>query len=203
MGRTAQVERATAETRVCVTLDLDGSGRAEISTGIGFFDHMLRQLAQHGLLDLTVRAQGDLAVDGHHTVEDTGIVLGQALARALGEQTGVARYGTAVVPMDEALVLAALDVGGRAFCACEVAVPTAGIGDFDSQLLPEFLRAFCQHGGVTLHVRQLAGSNGHHIVEAVFKALGRALRAAVRRDARVQGVMSTKGVLGEAASDEE
>lgn len=202
MARTAEVRRDTAETKVYVALDLDGTGQGEISTGIGFFDHMLQQLAKHGLLDLTVRVQGDLAVDGHHTVEDTGIVLGQALTRALGDKAGVVRYGTAVVPMDEALVLAALDVGGRAFCACDVAAPVERIGDFDCQLLPEFLRAFCQHGGVTLHVRQLAGSNGHHILEASFKALGRALAAAVRRDDRIQGVMSTKGVLGGVRGDE-
>lgn len=195
MVRTAEVERQTAETKVRVALNLDGAGRGDISTGIGFFDHMLQQLARHGLFDLTVQARGDLHVDGHHTVEDTGIVLGQALAQALGDKTGLVRYGTAFVPMDEALVMVSLDLGGRAFCACDVVVPVAKIGDFDGQLLPEFLRAFCQHGGVTLHVHQLAGSNGHHIVEAVFKALGRALAAATRRNERIQGVMSTKGIL--------
>lgn len=196
MERTATVSRATAETDIEVTVNLDGSGRAEVSTGIGFFDHMLTAFARHGRIDLAVRVAGDLQVDGHHTVEDTGIVIGQALAEALGEKAGITRYGSAFVPMDEALVLAALDISGRGQLHWAVEVPFGMVGDFDTQLAREFFLALAANAGITLHVRQQAGDNVHHIFEAAFKAAGRALRQAVAIDAALAGeVPSTKGCL--------
>lgn len=196
MERTATVSRATAETDIEVTVNLDGSGRAEVSTGIGFFDHMLTAFARHGRIDLAVRVAGDLQVDGHHTVEDTGIVIGQALAEALGEKAGITRYGSAFVPMDEALVLAALDISGRGQLHWAVEVPFGMVGDFDTQLAREFFIALAANAGITLHVRQQAGDNVHHIFEAAFKACGRALRQAVAIDAALAGeVPSTKGCL--------
>lgn len=196
MERMATVSRATAETDIEVTVNLDGSGRAEVSTGIGFFDHMLTALARHGRMDLAVRVAGDLQVDGHHTVEDTGIVIGQALAAALGDKAGIARYGSAFVPMDEALVLAALDISGRGQLHWAVEVPFGMVGDFDTQLAREFFIALAANAGITLHVRQQAGDNVHHIFEAAFKACGRALRQAVAIDAALAGeVPSTKGCL--------
>ncbi|WP_304622597.1 imidazoleglycerol-phosphate dehydratase HisB [Pelosinus baikalensis] len=195
MMRTATMKRQTAETNISTTLNIDGTGKSEIATGIGFFDHMLLLLTKHGFMDLQLIAQGDLQVDGHHTVEDTGIVLGQALAKALGDKSGIKRYGTAFVPMDEALAMVSLDISGRPFLVFDVAIPSERIGDFDSELTEEFLRALSVHAGLTLHVRLLSGKNSHHIVEAIFKALGRALDEAASIDERIVGVMSSKGML--------
>jgi len=195
MSRTASLERITGETAIKVSLNLDGSGQSQIATGIGFFDHMLILFSKHGLFDLTVTANGDIYVDGHHTVEDTGIVLGQALAQALGDKAGIKRYGTAFVPMDEALAMVSLDISGRPFLVFDAALPSEQVGQFDSELTEEFLRALSVHAGLTLHVRLLSGKNTHHIIEAIFKALGRALDEATRQDDRIKGVMSTKGML--------
>lgn len=195
MARTAEISRKTAETDIQVILNLDGSGNARVSTGIGFFDHMLNLWTKHGLFDLSLKTKGDLEVDSHHTVEDTGIVLGQALSKALGDKQGIKRYGTAFVPMDEALAMVSLDISGRPYLVFDVAIPTERIGSFDSEMTEEFLRALAAYAGLTLHVRLLAGKNAHHIVEAVFKALGRALDAATCQDERIVGVMSTKGML--------
>lgn len=193
--RTAEIKRQTAETDIRIDLAIDGTGKSEIATGIGFFDHMLILFARHGLFDLHVTVNGDLHIDGHHTVEDAGIVLGQALVKALGDKSSIKRYGTAFVPMDEALVMVSLDISGRPFLAFDVDIPTERIGTFDSELTEEFLRALSVHAGLTLHVRLMAGKNAHHIVEGVFKALGRALDEATRKDERIVGVMSTKGML--------
>lgn len=195
MSRTACIERVTGETAIKVTLTIDGSGQTQVSTGIGFFDHMLTLLGKHGLFDLVAEAKGDLEVDGHHTVEDMGIVLGQALAKALGDKTGIKRYGTAFVPMDEALAMVSLDVSGRPYLVFEAVLPSERVGQFDSELTEEFLRAMSIHAGLTLHVRLLSGKNTHHIIEAIFKAFGRALDEATRQDDRIKGVMSTKGIL--------
>lgn len=193
--RKTTLERQTGETRISVSLCLDGGGSSTVSTGIGFFDHMLTLWAKHGLFDLALQADGDLAVDAHHTVEDCGIVLGKAIAACLGEKQGIRRYGTVILPMDEALIMVALDISGRPFLDCELELPAARLGEFETELVEEFLRALAVNAGLTLHVRQLAGRNTHHIIEAIFKALGRALDDATRIDARVQGVPSTKGVL--------
>jgi imidazoleglycerol-phosphate dehydratase len=193
--RSAKVERKTNETDVTVEVRLDGDGGFSGKTGVGFFDHMLAHVARHGLLDLEVRASGDLHVDDHHTVEDVGIAFGQALSQALGDRTGIVRYGHSIVPMDEALVLCALDISGRGFSVCELQPAVERIGGFATEMVPEFFRAVAHNAGITLHVRQLAGSNGHHVVEAAFKAFGRALGQAVVQSERVKGVPSTKGVL--------
>jgi imidazoleglycerol-phosphate dehydratase len=195
MTRAAEVRRQTAETDVRVSLDLDGAGRATIQTGVGFFDHMLTLLAAHSRIDLEVEARGDLATGSHHTVEDTGIVIGQALDRALGDRAGIERYGLAVRPMDECLAQAAVDISGRPFLACDVPLPATVVGGFETDLLSEFLRGLANHAGLTLHVRLLAGENPHHVIEACFKAVARALRAAVAVDPRQPGVPSTKGTL--------
>lgn len=195
MSRTASLERITGETAVKVTWELDGSGQSQITTGIGFFDHMLTLLCKHGLFDLMVTAKGDTYVDGHHTVEDTGIVLGQALAKALGDKTGIKRYGTAFVPMDEALAMVSLDISSRPYLVFDAVLTNEQVGQFDSELTEEFLRALSVHAGLTLHVRLLSGKNTHHCIEAIFKALGRALDEATRQDDRIKGVMSTKGML--------
>lgn len=195
MERVGSVDRKTTETDIKLTVGLDGSGQAEIATGVGFFDHMLVLFARHGLFDLDARVNGDLHVDAHHTVEDTGIVLGQALARALGDKKGIRRYGTAFVPMDEALAMVALDVSGRPFLQYDVEAPACVIGSYAGELTEEFLRALTVNAGLTIHVRLLAGRNAHHIHEAIFKALGRALAEATRVDERIVGVMSSKGVL--------
>jgi imidazoleglycerol-phosphate dehydratase len=194
-ARKASRERTTSETTIHLALDLDGSGAYAISTGVGFFDHMLSHVAKHGLIDLDVSADGDLHVDSHHLVEDVGIVLGEALAQAAGDKAGIVRYGHALVPMDEALVLVALDLSGRPFTAVDVAMPQGKVGEFDTELLVEFLRALAVSGGITLHVQKLAGTNCHHILEATFKALGRALDMALRLDPRRGDIPSTKGVL--------
>jgi imidazoleglycerol-phosphate dehydratase len=196
MSRVGEASRRTGETDVRVRVNLDGTGKAEAKTGVGFFDHMLTALARHALLDLTVAATGDLHVDGHHTVEDVGIVLGQALAQALGERRGIRRYGEATVPLDDALARAVVDVSGRPFLAYHADPPTwQMLGDYDVALTPEFFRGLATHGGLTVHVDLLRGQNAHHVVEAVFKAAARALGAAVTLDPRVTDIPSTKGVL--------
>ncbi|NLV91529.1 MAG: imidazoleglycerol-phosphate dehydratase HisB [Firmicutes bacterium] len=192
--RRGSVDRKTLETDISVTLDLDGRGQAQVCTGIGFFDHMLTAFAKHSGFDLTVTAAGDLEVDGHHTVEDVGISLGQALRQAVHAGKGIARFGEATVPMDEALVQAVLDISGRAYLAWDVPYRAPMIGDFDTQLTVEFFRAFVHNAAITLHVRKLAGENDHHIVEAAFKAVARALGAACRRTGSDE-VLSTKGSL--------
>lgn len=194
--RRASLTRQTAETDISVELDLDGTGQRNMATGIGFFDHMLDQLARHALWDASITAQGDLHIDDHHTVEDTGIVLGQALSQALGDKRGIRRYGACLLPMDDALVRAALDLSGRPYLVWNVALPTAKIGSFDTELVREFFQAFSTHGGITLHVDMLHGLNSHHIAEASFKAVARALRDALETDPRQAGsIPSTKGSL--------
>ncbi len=194
--RKAEISRKTTETEIEIRLDLDGTGRHSCATGIGFFDHMLDQLARHGMLDLQVKATGDRHIDDHHTVEDTGIALGRALAQALGDKRGIRRYGSCLLPMDETLVRAALDLSGRPFLVWKVDFPTEKIGTFDTQLVREFFTAFAMNGGVTLNVAMLDGANSHHIAEACFKAVARALREAVEPDPRAAGaVPSTKGTL--------
>lgn len=195
MSRAARIERATQETRIALALDLDGKGQCQVSTGVGFFDHMLTLLARHSLIDLQVEAQGDLHIDSHHTVEDVGIVLGKALAQALGDKAGIRRYGSATVPMDESLVTSAVDLSGRSFCVWQVEVADVLLGNFSSQLAEEFWRAVSSQGAFNLHVICHHGHNTHHIIEAVFKATARALRQAVESDPRMTGVPSTKGVL--------
>jgi imidazoleglycerol-phosphate dehydratase len=195
MPRTATIRRETGETRIHLALDLDGAGRAEVATGVGFFDHMLTLLARHSLIDLTVEAHGDLHVDPHHTVEDTGICLGQALAEALGDKAGIRRYGSATVPMDEVLVTAAVDLSGRPFCVWHADIPLEILGTFNAPLAEEFWRAVAARAALNLHVLCHHGRNTHHIVEGVFKAVARALRQAVEKDPRMTGVPSTKGVL--------
>ena len=195
-ARQARVERTTKETEIAISLNLDGAGATTIDTGIGFFDHMLEAFGRHGLFDLDVKAKGDLYVDGHHTVEDTGIVLGQAFAKALGDKRGIVRFGSLALPMDEALVLAAVDISGRGALYWDADVPYAMLGAFDSTLAKEFFIAFAANAGITLHVKGLAGENAHHIVEATFKAVARALRAAVSIDPRCADELpSTKGAL--------
>jgi imidazoleglycerol-phosphate dehydratase len=195
MSRRGEIRRTTAETDVHVVVDLDGSGAVDVSTGVGFFDHMLTLLARHSLIDLQVETRGDLATGSHHTVEDTGIVIGQALDRALGDRAGIERYGQALVPMDECLAEAAIDISGRPFTACEVPLPATVVGGFETDLLEEFLRGLANHAKLTLHVRLLAGENSHHVIEVCFKAVARALRAAVAPNPRSPGVPSTKGSL--------
>ena len=194
--RRAKITRETAETQIEVELDLDGSGRYDNRTGVGFFDHMLDQLARHSLIDLTVRARGDLHIDDHHTVEDTGIAIGQALAQALGDKRGIRRYGACILPMDDARVMAALDLSARPWLGWSLDLPTQKIGSFDTELVREFFQALATHGGITLHVEKQAGINSHHIVEAAFKAVARALREALETDPRkADAIPSTKGAL--------
>jgi len=194
--RTAEQSRKTRETQIRVRLNLDGSGRAQVKTGIGFFDHMLEALARHGLLDLQVECMGDLQVDGHHTVEDVGIVLGQALAQALGDRAGIRRYADAAVPLDESLVRVAMDISGRPFLAYHVEIAKwQMLGDYDVFLTPEFFRALVHNAGLTVHMDLVRGDNPHHIVEAAFKAFARALYEAAGLDPRVSGIPSTKGAL--------
>ena len=196
MSRVGEIRRSTKETEIHVRVELDGRGEAAVRTGLGFFDHMLDALARHGLLDLTVEAQGDLHVDGHHTVEDTGIALGMAIERALGDRAGIRRYGDAHVPLDEALVRAVVDVSGRPYLHYAVDIPKwQMLGDYDVFLTPEFFRALVLNAGLTAHIDLLRGDNPHHIVEAAFKAFARALDAATALDPRVLGVPSTKGTL--------
>jgi imidazoleglycerol-phosphate dehydratase len=196
MPRVAELARRTNETDLRVRVDLDGSGEASVHTGIGFFDHMLTALARHGLLDLTVEARGDLHVDGHHTVEDTGIVLGRAVAQALGDRAGIRRYADALVPLDEALVRCVIDVSGRPFLSYHIEIPKwQMLGDYDVFLTPEFFRALVLNAELTVHLDLIRGDNPHHIVEAAFKAFARAFDAATASDPRVVGAPSTKGVL--------
>jgi len=193
--RIANITRNTKETSVEVSLNIDGTGEANIDTGIGFFDHMLTLFAKHGLFTLNVKAAGDIQVDGHHTVEDVGIVLGQAMAEAAGNKFGIQRYGQIYLPMDEALALVVVDFSGRSYLAMEAEMGRGCVGGFDVELLEEFLRAFAFNAGLTLHVRLLAGRNRHHMIEAVFKGLGRALAQSLAVDPRVQGIPSSKGCL--------
>jgi imidazoleglycerol-phosphate dehydratase len=193
--RTASIDRKTSETAIKMTLSLDGEGNSDVRTGIPFFDHMLTLFARHGLFDMTVEAKGDIEVDFHHTVEDTGIALGQALAKALADKKGIRRYGSAYVPMDEALARVVVDCSGRPFLAYEAPRGVEAIGLFPFQLVEEFLRALAVNAGLTLHVSILAGRDAHHMAEGIFKALGRALDIAVSHDERVKGIPSTKGVL--------
>ncbi|MGE0070312.1 MAG: imidazoleglycerol-phosphate dehydratase HisB [Thiomonas sp.] len=193
---TAQVSRSTAETQITVSINLDGTGVSKLSTGVGFFDHMLDQIARHGLIDLDIQAKGDLHIDAHHTVEDVGITLGQALARAIGDKKGIRRYGHAYVPLDEALSRVVIDFSGRPGLEWQVPFTRAMIGEFDVDLAHEFFQGLVNHAAITVHVDNLRGDNAHHQCETVFKAFGRALRAAAERDPRMGGVVpSTKGSL--------
>ena len=195
MSRTAEVSRKTGETDIQIKLDLDGSGVCDIDTGVPFFDHTLNAFGRHGQFDLTVHAVGDVEVDAHHTVEDTGIVLGEAFCQALGDKAGITRFADSTIPMDETLVMAAVDISGRGQAYCDLPVPTERVGAFDTELAVEFFYAFARDAKLTLHVRELAGENSHHIIEAAFKAVGRAMRFACEMDPRVKGVPSTKGTL--------
>ena len=193
--REAALTRRTSETEITLSVALDGDGGSEVVTGVGFFDHMLTHIARHGLLHLSVRASGDLHIDDHHTVEDIGIALGQALRDAIGDKAGITRYGFSLLPMDEALVSCALDWSGRGLLVHDFGFPSPKIGTFDTELVPEFFRAVAANAGLTLHFEQRRGTNSHHIAEAAFKAFGRALDMAKRQDSRVGGIPSTKGVL--------
>ncbi len=194
--RSATVTRNTAETKIIVEVNLDGTGQYDNQTGVGFFDHMLDQLARHSLIDMKVRCEGDLHIDDHHSVEDVGIALGQALTQAMGDKRGIVRYGACLLPMDDALVRAALDLSARPFLVWNVDLPTSKIGTFDTELVREFFQAFSTHGGITLHVDMLHGINSHHIAEAAFKAVARALRDALEVDPRkADAIPSTKGAL--------
>jgi imidazoleglycerol-phosphate dehydratase len=195
--RKASIERKTTETAIAASVDLDGTGTYDIKTGMGFLDHMLEQLARHSLIDIKIRAKGDLHIDFHHTTEDTGIALGQVLAKALGERKGIMRYASLHLPMDETLTRAAIDVSGRPYLVWNVAFSRPKIGDFDTELVREWFRAFAMNAGITLHVETLYGDNNHHIAESCFKALARALREAIAIDPRQKGrIPSTKGSLG-------
>ena len=194
--RQASVERNTKETQISATVNLDGQGRYEVETGIGFLDHMLEQLSRHSLIDVALNAKGDLHIDGHHTTEDSGIALGQAVAKALGDRKGIRRYGEALVPMDETLTRVALDASNRPYLIWKVAIPRDKLGTMDTELFKEWFQAFAQHAGLTLHVENLYGENSHHIVESCFKGLARALRQAIEVDPRqAEAVPSTKGSL--------
>ena len=194
--RPAEINRMTAETQITVRLDLDGKGGSDIQTGVGFLDHMLQLFAKHGKFDLGIRCSGDTFVDDHHTVEDVGIALGEAFAQALGDKKGINRYGSAVIPMDEALILTAVDFSGRSYLGFALDIPTAKVGTFDTELVEEFWQGFTRNAACTLHTRQLAGTNSHHIIEGAFKSAARAMREAVKIDeAFAEEIPSTKGVL--------
>ncbi|MBQ9058672.1 MAG: imidazoleglycerol-phosphate dehydratase HisB [Atopobiaceae bacterium] len=195
MSRIAKITRTTSETDIVIKLDLDGTGQVNVETGVPFFNHMMNALGRHGLLNLEVQAQGDIEIDAHHTVEDTGIVLGQAIKQALGDKAGISRFADVVIPMDETLVMAAIDISGRGELFWDVEIGPERVGTFDTELGQEFFCGLAREAGITLHIRKIAGSNAHHILEACFKAFGRALRFACEPDARVQGVPSTKGCL--------
>ncbi|GAA6294185.1 imidazoleglycerol-phosphate dehydratase HisB [Enterocloster asparagiformis] len=195
MERIATIERNTSETKIKCTLNLDGSGKADIHTGIGFFDHMMNSFTRHGFFDLSLQVEGDLEVDTHHTVEDTGIVLGQAIARAVGDKQGITRYGSQILPMDEALVMCALDLCGRPYLVCDLTLDREKVGDLETEMVREFFYAVSYGAAMNLHIRQMSGANNHHIIEAAFKAFARALDAACAIDPRVSGVLSTKGAL--------
>ena len=194
--RNAEINRKTAETDIALKLELDGKGVSNIDTGVGFLDHMLTLFAKHGRFDLTVKCEGDTYVDDHHTVEDIGIALGEAFSQALGDKKGINRYGSAIIPMDESLILTAIDFSGRCYLGFDLDIPTAKVGTFDTELVEEFFRAFARSAAVTLHVKQLAGTNSHHIIEGAFKSFARSLKAAVRIDPDLAGeIPSTKGTL--------
>lgn len=193
--REATIERNTKETQISMTLNLDGSGKAEISTGIGFFDHMLNNFARHGLFDLTLHVTGDLEVDTHHTIEDVGIVLGKAIREAVGEKKGIVRYGSKILPMDEALILCALDLCGRPYLVYDLTLDREFVGDLETEMIKEFFYAVSYAGEMNLHVKQLSGANNHHIIEGAFKAFAKALDEATQLDRRIDGVLSTKGSL--------
>jgi len=195
MGRSAHISRKTNETDVSIKLDIDGSGKCEADTGIGFFNHMLSLFSRHGLFDISIKATGDLCVDAHHTVEDVGITLGQAFKEALGSKNNIKRYGTSFVPMDESLAMVVVDLSGRPFLVFDAKFTSDRIGEMDTELVEEFFRALAFNAGITLHIKAFYGSNNHHIAEAIFKAFGRALDEATSVDSRIEGVMSTKGVL--------
>lgn len=195
MSRTATIERNTKETKIKATLNLDGSGKSEAATGIGFFDHMLAGFSRHGFFDLTMRVNGDLEVDGHHSVEDAGIVLGTAIKEALGDKAGIKRYGSFLLPMDDALCLCAVDLCGRPYFAFDCTFSVERVGELDTELVREFFYAVSYSAGMNLHIKMISGENAHHMIEAMFKAFGKALDEAVSRDPRVKGVLSTKGSL--------
>lgn len=195
MSRIATVNRETKETKISCTLNLDGTGKYDINTGIGFFDHMLSGFARHGLFDLTLKAEGDLYVDSHHTVEDVGIVLGQAIKEALGEKAGICRYGFFVLPMDETLMLCALDLSGRPFFSYDVNLTVDRLGEMDVEMAKEFFYAISYSAGMNLHIKMLSGDNNHHILEAMFKAFAKSLDQATGKDSRIEGVLSTKGTI--------
>lgn len=195
MNRSVSLTRNTKETRIALTLNLDGTGNGEIDTGIGFFDHMLNGFARHGFFDLTCRVEGDLEVDCHHTIEDTGIVLGQAVREAIGDKKGMVRFGSCILPMDEALVLCSLDLSGRPYYASDAVFPTERVGDMDTQMVREFFYAVSYSAGMNLHFKMLAGENSHHMIEGMFKAFAKALDMAVAADPRITDVLSTKGSL--------
>ena len=194
-NRTAALTRTTKETDISLTLNLDGSGQARIDTGIGFFDHMLHGFARHGLFDLTVEVKGDLEVDTHHTIEDTGIVLGNAIRQAIGDKAGIARYGFRILPMDEALILCALDLCGRPYLVYDLKLDREKVGDLETEMVREFFYAISYGAAMNLHIKQMDGTNNHHIIEGAFKAFGKALDEATRKDERISGVLSTKGSL--------
>ena len=195
MTRTSDIKRITNETKIVASLNIDGKGSADIQSGIGFFDHMLHLWTKHSLFDLTLKVDGDLYVDGHHTVEDSGIVLGQAISTAVGDKSGIRRYGSAFVPMDEALVHVVVDLSGRPYLHYDADIAVEKVGTFETELTEEFLRSLALHAGITMHVRVLHGKNAHHIIEGIFKALARALAEAVEINPRIDGIMSTKGTL--------
>lgn len=195
MPRTATIERNTKETKITVSLNLDGTGRSDVYTGIGFFDHMLDGFARHGLFDLTVRTEGDLHVDTHHTVEDTGIVLGKAIREAVGDKKGIVRFGTKILPMDDALVLCALDLSGRPYLAYDLNLDREKVGELETEMVREFFCAVSYAAEMNLHLKQISGINNHHIIEAAFKAFAKALDEATQTDPRIAGVLSTKGTL--------
>lgn len=195
MSRYARCERSTKETEIMVELEVDGTGKYEIETGIGFFDHMLEGFARHGLFDMTVKVKGDIHVDAHHTVEDTGIVLGQAFLQALGTKEGISRFGYFILPMDDALVLASLDISGRSYFSFEAELEAERLGNMETETVREFFMGFASGAGMNLHIRRLAGMNTHHVVEAMFKAVAKAMDMAVKVDDRIEGVLSTKGTL--------
>lgn len=195
LSRKAYIERKTGETDIKLNINIDGEGKSSIDTGIGFFDHMLNLFSKHGFLNLNIQAKGDLHVDNHHTIEDVGIVLGQAIKEALGDKKGIKRYGMAYVPMDEALAMVVIDLSSRPFLVFDAEFSSEKIGNFDTQMIEEFFRAVAFNAGMTLHVKVLYGKNDHHKTEAIFKAFGRALDEAVKADKRISGVMSTKGIL--------
>lgn len=193
--RRAEIKRDTFETKITMSIDIDGTGENSLSTGIGFFDHMLTHISKHGFMDLDVNAKGDIEVDCHHTIEDVGIVLGKCIAKALGDKKGIKRYGFFILPMDEALILCSMDISGRAYLNFDVTFPTQKCGDMDMEMVEEFFRAVTANAGIDMHIKMLEGKNSHHIAEGVFKAFGKALDMATSYDDRIEGVLSTKGML--------